>query len=75
MAQVNFPTLDSMADNIILYAQRQRQNGLSYMAQSQPIASSPISYLRFIMTIVIVISFACERKTVLNVCVPELRAE
>ena len=37
--------------------------------------SSLITYLEFIMTIVIVISFAHERKTVPNVCVPELRAE
>ena len=36
---------------------------------------APISYLGFIMTIVIVISFARERKTVPSVCVPELRAE
>ena len=37
--------------------------------------SSLISYLGFIMTIVIIISFAHERKTVPNICVPELRAE
>ena len=37
--------------------------------------SSPISYLGFIMTIVIVISFVHEYKTVPNVCAPELRAE
>ena len=37
--------------------------------------SSLISYLGFIMIIVIVISFARGRKTVPNVCAPELRAE
>ena len=37
--------------------------------------SSPIPYPGFIMTIVTVISFARERKTVPNVCAPELRAE
>ena len=37
--------------------------------------SSSISYRGFIMTIVIVISFALERKTVSNVCAPELKAE
>ena len=37
--------------------------------------SSPIFYLGFIMTIVIVMSFAHERKTVPNDCAPELRAE
>ena len=37
--------------------------------------SSPISCLGFIMTIVVVISFAWERKTVSNDCAPELRAE
>ena len=36
---------------------------------------SPIFYLGFIMIIVIVISFAKKRKTVPNVCAPELRAE
>ena len=35
MAQANFPTLDSMTENSILDAQRQRQNRLSYMARSQ----------------------------------------
>ena len=39
------------------------------------IASRLISYLAFIITIVIVISFARKRKTVPNVCAPELRAE
>ena len=34
-----------------------------------------ISYLGFIITIVIVISFVHERKTVPNDCAPELRAE
>ena len=37
--------------------------------------SSLISYLGFIMTIVIIISFARERKTVPNDWAPELRAE
>ena len=35
----------------------------------------PISYLGFIMTIVIVIYFALKHKTVPNVCAPELRAD
>ena len=35
----------------------------------------PISYLGFIMTFVIVISFVRERKTVPNDCAPELRAK
>ena len=37
--------------------------------------SSPISGLEFIMTMVIVISFARERKIVPNNCAPELRAK
>ena len=37
--------------------------------------SSPISCLGFDMTMVIVISFARERKTVPNDCAPELRAK
>ena len=37
--------------------------------------SSPISCLGFIITMVIVISFACEHKTVPNDCAPELRAK
>ena len=37
--------------------------------------SSIISYLVFIMSIVIVLSFAHERKTVPNDCAPEVRAE
>ena len=36
---------------------------------------SPIAYLGFIMTMVIVISITEERKTVPNDCAPELRAE
>ena len=35
----------------------------------------PIFHLGFIMTIMIVISFAHDRKTVTNVCAPKLRAE
>ena len=37
--------------------------------------SSPVSYLGFIMAIVIVVSFAYKRKTVPNVREPELGAE
>ena len=83
MAQVNFPTLDSMAEKSILYTQRQRQNRQFYMAQIQLLTrlffkipkfsahrfrawrhshSYPISYLGFIMTIVIVISSEPEFK-------------